>query len=178
MKLRYSTCGDRGQKDYGGNYMVKMSEHEEFLSADMVENGDLLTIVNEGKFLTADETPFKRAAFQIEVKLPNGSEKTWTMNKTTRKRLAAAYGDDSLEWVSKKVRVELLKQNVRGELKIVIYGHPVETLPMVEEKVSTGVAKTEPKLTEEEALKRLEDLNLTEEDKKKYLDNLRAAGLL
>lgn len=158
--------------------MVKMSEHEEFLSAEMVKNGDLLEIVNEGRFLTADETPFKRASFQIEVKLPNGSVKTWTMNKTTRKRLAAAYGDDSREWIGKKVRVELLKQNVRGELKTVIYGHPVEASPTVNQKASTGVAKTEPKLTEEEAMKRLEGLNLTDEDKKKYLDNLRAAGLL
>ena len=42
--------------------MVKMSEHEEFISAEMVKNGDLLEIMNAGRFLTADETPFKRAA--------------------------------------------------------------------------------------------------------------------
>lgn len=144
------------------------------MSADMVENGDLLTVVNEGRFLTADETPFKRPAFQIEIKLPSGNEKTWTMNKTTRKRLAAAYGDDSVNWVGRKVRVELLKQNVRGELKTVIYGHPVEA----EEKASTDLTKTEPKLTEEEALKRLEGLDITEEDKKKYLKTLRESGLL
>jgi len=148
-----------------------MSEHEEFLSAEMLKNGDVLEIANEGMFLTAEETPFKRPAFQIDVKLPNGSRKTWGVNKTTRRRLAAAYGDDSADWVGRKVRIELLRQNVRGEMKIVVYGHPVETLP-------TAEAKVEPRLTEEAALKRLEGLGLTEEDKKKYLDNLRAAGLL
>jgi len=148
--------------------MPKMSEHEEFLSAEMVKNGDSLEIVNEGRFLTAEETGFGRAAFQIEVRLPNGAVKIWTMNKTTRKRLAAAYGDDSVNWIGKKVRTELLKQNVRGEVKTVIYGHPVEK----------PVTAEEPKLTEQEALKRLEGLDLTKEDKRKYLENLREAGLL
>ena len=151
--------------------MVKISEFEEFLNAEMVKTGDILDILSEGKFLTAEETTFKRPAFQIEVKLPNGSQKTWTMNRTTCRRLASAYGDDSKDWIGRKVRVELLTQNVQGKMTTVIYGHPVETPPK-------SVSKPKPKLTEEEALKRLEGLDLTDEDREKYLENLRQAGLL
>lgn len=153
--------------------MVRMSDHEDFLSADMLNNGDIVEILNEGKFLEAEETPFKRSAFQIDVRLQNGSKKVWTMNKTTRKRLAAAYGDDSKEWVGRRVRVEILKQTIRGELKNVIYGHPV---PSVEKETITDPTKAKPKLTEQEMLKGL--AGLSEEEKKKYVDTLKAAGLL
>lgn len=158
--------------------MVRISELSKFLKPEMVKSGDILEILNAGKSLTAKETPFEKPAFHIEIRLPSGLEKTWPMNMTTCRRLAAVYGDDSIDWVGRKVRVELLRQSVRGEMKMVIYGHPVETLITAEVKAGAGVVKTEPKLTEEEALRRLEGLDLTDEDREKYLENLRQAGLL
>jgi len=106
--------------------MPKMSDHEEYLDSTLVENGDRVVLLDEGAFREPEETGLRRTVFQIGVGLPDQRRKTWTMNKTTRKRLAKAYGDDSAKWVNREVRIEILKQNVRGEVKDVIYGHPVE----------------------------------------------------
>lgn len=106
-----------------------MSDHEEFLNGTMVNDGDILVLLDAGVFREPEETGFQRTVFQIRVGLPDQRAKTWTMNKTTRNRLANAWGDESTAWVDKRVRVQILQQNVRGEVKKVIYGHPVEAPP-------------------------------------------------
>jgi len=154
--------------------MVKMSEHEEFLTAGMVKTGDVLKILEEGRFLAADEleeiygaSSFgRRTAFFIDVELPSGTSKTWVMNKTTRRRLAAAYGDDSVNWIGRNVRVEVVKQNVRGQLRDVIYGHPTDNEQTPPQK----------KLTESEVVGLFK--GATDEEKKKYIETLKTAGLL
>lgn len=103
-----------------------MSDYEEFLNASMVKDGDVVVMLDTGTFREPEETGFKRTVFQIRVRLPDGRTKTWTMNKTTRGRLAIAYGDDSATWANRGIRVQVLGQNVRGEVKQVLYGYPVE----------------------------------------------------
>ena len=63
--------------------------------------------------------------FQLTVRLPDGTEKVWNVNNTTLRALKEAYGDESKEWVGKKVRVEVREQVVRGVPRRVIYGYPV-----------------------------------------------------
>jgi len=108
--------------------MPKISDHEEFLNASMVKDGSIVVLLDEGAFKDPEETGLQRTVFQIRVGLPDQRKKIWTMNKTTQRRLAEAYGDDTASWVKKQVRIELAKQNVRGEMKNVIYGHPVESV--------------------------------------------------
>lgn len=103
-----------------------MSDHAEFLDASMVRDGDVVVVLDAGAFREPEETGLQRTIFQVGVRLPDGRRKTWTMNKTTRGRLAVAYGDDSAAWVNRSIRVQVLQQNVRGETKQVLYGHPVE----------------------------------------------------
>ena len=111
--------------------MPKMSDHEEYLNATMLDNGDHVVLLDGGLFREPEETGLNKTVFQIRVKLPDGRAKTWTMNKTTRNRLAQAYGDNSESWVNRKARIEVLPQNVRGEIKQVLYGHPVEGAPAI-----------------------------------------------
>jgi len=104
--------------------MVKLEPTGNFLMPTDVKTGDTVTLTDEGRNLTAQETPFGRAVFQIGVKAGD-EDKVWTMNKTTQRRLIEAWGDETSGWVDKKVKIEVLKQNVRGEIRSVIYGFPV-----------------------------------------------------
>lgn len=109
--------------------MPKMSDYDEYLSAALVAMNDIVVLRNEGTFKEPEETGLDRTVFQISVTIPDGRSKIWTMNKTTRKNLAAAYGDDSANWVNKQVRIEVIRQNVGGTMKDVLYGYPVEGEP-------------------------------------------------
>lgn len=104
-----------------------MSDYEEFLKAYMVKDGDIIVLLDAGVFKEPEETGFQNIVFHIRVELPDKRRKTWSMNKTTRNRLAKAWGDDSVSWVNRKVRLQILKQNRRGgEVMDVIYGYPIE----------------------------------------------------
>lgn len=133
--------------------MVKLSEIRElrssqFLGSGDVKTGDVVEILDEGVFRPSNETPFGRPAFQVKVRIPSGEEKIWTMNKTTRDRLIQAWGDETKNWIGRRVRVELVNMNVRGTFRTVIFGYPVAT----EEDVRVGEAR-------------------------RLLDNMRASGL-
>ncbi|MEM4975991.1 MAG: hypothetical protein QXT64_01550 [Desulfurococcaceae archaeon] len=96
-----------------------------FLTADDVKNGDELTIVGGFEEVPPEKSRFGRAQFRAVVRLPDGTEKTWSMNKTTLLNLAEVYGDDYESWVGKKVRVEIRKMMIRGDTANVIVGFPV-----------------------------------------------------
>lgn len=110
-----------------------------------IHDGDIVTITDEGRNRSADETPFGREVFEIHVRLPSGEEKLWTMNGTTQRRCAEAWGDETKAWIGKKVQVQLREQGVRGTMRTVIYGiHIREELPKAEAK---PVAAPEEKVT-------------------------------
>ena len=111
--------------------MVKMSEFEPFLKSFMLTDRDRIQILNEGESVPPEVTKFRTAVFQITVKLPNGSTKLWTMNKTTRSRCAASWGDDSKGWIGKWIQVTLSKQMIQGTSRDVIFGTPTEA-PIVQ----------------------------------------------
>ena len=56
--------------------------------------------------------------------LPNAEIKPWLMNITTQDRCVKAWGDSSKYWIDKSIWVELKEQNVRGQIRTVIYGVP------------------------------------------------------
>lgn len=118
-----------------------MSDHEEFLDSTMIENEKTIVLLNDGEFKEPEETGLSRTVFQIKVQIPDGRKKTWTMNKTTRKKLAKSWGDDSTNWVNRKVRIRISPQNVRGEIKDVIYGEPTDAFaepPSKQEKIDSA----------------------------------------
>jgi len=104
--------------------MVKISEMDEFLHADAVEDGEIVEITGKARRISAEESAFDRAYLELPVKLASGQPKIWTPNKTSLKLLAKAFGDDADFWVGKKVKLMISHQNVRGEMKDVIYGEP------------------------------------------------------
>lgn len=96
-----------------------------WLRPSEVSSGTVVTVEGAGVLRPANETPFNKEVFELPIKLPNGSVKNWTANKTTLKRLVEVWGDDTAKWVGKQIRIEVVKQNIRGQVKDVIYGFPV-----------------------------------------------------
>ena len=105
--------------------MPKISELDEYLHADAVKDGDIVTIVDKATIIDAETSVFGRAYLEVSVRLPNGKIILWTPNKTSCKKIAVQFGDDTDLWVSKKVMLKKERQNVRGVMKDVLYGYPV-----------------------------------------------------
>ena len=67
--------------------------------------------------------------FNITVKLPDTKNKVWTMNKTSQRAVAKAYGTDTNLWINRPVTLFVTEQNVMGTMKKVIYAKVPETQP-------------------------------------------------
>ena len=103
-----------------------MTDHEDYLSTSMVNEGDIIVLLDAGEFTENEKDGRKWEGFEISVRLPDGRFKKWAMNKTTRKRLSKAYGDDSENWVNKRVKIRITQQMIRGEIRDILWGYPIE----------------------------------------------------
>jgi hypothetical protein len=99
---------------------------DEYLHAEHVKTGDLIKITGKARLISAEDSNFERSYLEIPVQLPNGKSKIWTPNKTTLRSLAKGFGDDADKWVGKYAKAAITKQNVRGEMKLVLYAEPAE----------------------------------------------------
>lgn len=86
-----------------------------------VNNGDIITIANEGK--EVEGTFGVQEVFLFKLK--SGEEKNISVNQTSMNAIIDAYGDDSLNWIGKEVKVWIITQNVSGKFLQVLYvAHP------------------------------------------------------
>ena len=107
--------------------VVKVSELSSFVQAGVdVKTGDVVTFKDAGIIRSAEDTPFGREVFQVTIELPDESTKTLTMNRTSQRNIAKAYGDETEKWVNEKAVVTIVQQNVRGTMKDVVYLNPLQ----------------------------------------------------
>lgn len=93
-----------------------------------INNGDMITIANEGKQIPSAFDPEKTQDVFL-VKLKTGEEKNINVNQTSMNGLIDAFGDDSLNWIGKEVKCHLITQNVSGKFVKVLYiAHPMAEL--------------------------------------------------
>lgn len=86
-----------------------------------INDKDIITIANEGKKV---EGQFGSQDVFF-VKLKNGEEKNINVNQTSLNGLIDAFGEDSMQWIGKQVKVWLITQNVAGKFVKVLYiSHP------------------------------------------------------
>ena len=90
-----------------------------------VQDGDLITILDEGKYNKLPQDP-SREVLTFKVKVPSGDEKYLSMNATSQKEMLIAWGDDSKNWVGKECLVEIIRQKVFDKTKDVIFLHPAK----------------------------------------------------
>jgi len=57
----------------------------------------------------------------VPIKLSNSKVREWIPNKTSIRKLVGLYDDNTDGWIGKKATFEIVKQNVRGEMKNVLF---------------------------------------------------------
>lgn len=81
-----------------------------------ISNGDIITIADEGKIISGEYG--ERHVFKIATK--NGV-KNLSFNQTTMNYLIESFGEETNEWIGEKVKVWLVKSNVSGKMRDVVY---------------------------------------------------------
>ncbi|MEI6580824.1 MAG: hypothetical protein WCO07_01485 [bacterium] len=81
-----------------------------------INQGDVIEILNEGATVSGEYGD--RQVFKIKTK--NG-EKNLSFNQTSLNYLIDAYGDDTKTWVGKKANVTIIKMNVSGKFRDIVY---------------------------------------------------------
>jgi hypothetical protein len=97
----------------------------DYLTSADVKDGDIVEVIEKPTMRSAEETGFDRDVWGIQVKLPNKSNKLWTLNKTTYNACWDAFGKIAEKWVGKKIKITTETRKVRGERKTIIYGEPI-----------------------------------------------------
>lgn len=83
----------------------------DFISANSVKDGDMIEIIDEGKVEFNDT--LGKDMFNLHVKL-NGNEKPkiWSPNNKHGKLLQSAFGQDSKDWVGRKVQLIVIEDKM------------------------------------------------------------------
>jgi hypothetical protein len=100
--------------------MANLGQMDKYLKPVHIENGDEVKFLDKGEILEKDFKGEKRMAFEITVQLPNGDEKTASLNKTSRKILSDSYGLDTEKWKGKKALITKNKMMVGDGMKDVL----------------------------------------------------------
>lgn len=108
--------------------MVRISDfdHNEYLRPDAVEPEMIVTIVDEGEVISAEQSMYGKARLNIGVDLGNGIVKLLPLNPTSWRKLAEGYGDDTQMWISKRIRLKVVTMNVNGVERKVIFAYPLD----------------------------------------------------
>jgi hypothetical protein len=103
-----------------------------YLCPTDVKDGDIITFKDAGEFVDKDFSKEQdgsdiKTVLEMTIELPSGKTKKYSPNTKTRDALAEGYGSpDSENWVGKKASVVLVRQNVFGQIKNIIYLEPVK----------------------------------------------------
>lgn len=125
-----SIIHDTPKGEYEGDEeMPNIGDLNQYLTAMDVMDGDIVTFKDAGKiedrdFSREQDGSDTRSVLDITVELPDGKTKLFTPNKTSRDALGEAWTGATEKWVGKQAIVEIVKQNVRGTMKKVIYLKP------------------------------------------------------
>lgn len=109
-------------------YQKKVSVGQYIKKGEDVRDGDLVVIANEGVKVPSDFG--MQDVFLLKFKNKEGKEeeKNASLNQTSINNLIEAFGDDSLAWIGKEVKVWLITQNVSGKfVKVMYLSHPEAT---------------------------------------------------
>ena len=107
--------------------MVKLNVGN-WLKPDFVVAGNTLaTFMTEGEMLLKADTGFDKDVLKVQLKFGDGTEKDWTLNKTSVMNITKAYGSETKNWVGKKVMFSLMQVVIKGVTKQAIIGNPTNT---------------------------------------------------
>ncbi len=95
---------------------------QNWLKPEDVGEGITVEVLDEGEMLDLKDKDNKAfTTFNISVKLENKEERVWSPNRTSQRTIGQVWGLDTKKWIGKKVALYMVKQNVKGNMKDVIY---------------------------------------------------------
>jgi len=101
-------------------YIKKVSMGNFLKKGEDFKDGDILEIANEGK--QVEGTYGTQDLFLVKV---GDLEGNVSFNQTSINGLIDAYGDDSINWIGKKIKTTKIKQNVSGKfIDVYYFSHP------------------------------------------------------
>lgn len=101
--------------------MVKQDDLNLFLSPEDVGSEAQVKFADPGGYVEIQLQDGNKRVFRIGVELASGELRLWTPNKTSRRAITRAFGDDTEEWVGKSVVLYTTEQMVGINKKQVIY---------------------------------------------------------
>ena len=103
----------------------------EWLKGEDIGEEAIIRFADEGENteIPLGEGQEPKKAFEIGVILPDGSKRRWTINQTSQRAVAQAYGKITKEWINKIVTVFTQDENVRGTPRKVIYARVPAAAP-------------------------------------------------
>ena len=102
--------------------MVQLQLREYLSKDDFPKTGVLRALfLDAGAFGTAVFDGVESEKFEINIELPSGDHRCWTMNKTSQRAVAEHYGPETEQWVGQPIELILMDANVSGKIRKVIY---------------------------------------------------------
>ena len=101
---------------------------DNFLRAEVLEGATKKDpkhgVIKEVNLIAASDLAFESDTdrYELTVEVEGNDEPyTWLANKTSLKTFIEAWTDESDEWIDKTIQLYALDQNVKGEIKSVVY---------------------------------------------------------
>ena len=91
-----------------------------FLSPEVLKELKTNKAVITGLPAVNEDTPFGKDVLEMEVEV-KGRKLVYSMNRTSARKVSESYGTEEKEWVGKILYFDVVKMNVRGQLKDVMY---------------------------------------------------------
>ena len=111
--------------------MPDLGDLKQFIKKEDLKEGDVITFLDAGEIKSVDFSKTQdgsnvKTVFQITVELPNGKNKIYTPNATTRNILSEKWGKVTDDWIGKKAKVAYIRQLAFGKQIDVLMLAPVE----------------------------------------------------
>jgi len=92
-----------------------------FLKGEDIEGETVVLFLSPHEEKSSEETGLKNDTAEINIQMPNGGKKIWTMNATAQRMLVGLLGSNSDGWVGKTATIYTVEQNVLGTMRKCIF---------------------------------------------------------
>lgn len=97
--------------------MVQQDDLDMWLTAEDLAQEEIVTFADEGRYEDIEIPTGTKRVFNITITLPSGEQRTWTMNKTSRRKISRELGADTVKWIGRQVKLYVAHQKI-GEKDI------------------------------------------------------------
>lgn len=108
---------------------MKLKMTGNYLKPDQAKKGSIITILNEGEYVTSDTYKYDDGTFKINLEFKvryESREYKLRVNKASRTALEEAWGNETAFWIGKEARLFIMP-TPKGDNKMIVLDPIVET---------------------------------------------------